>query len=214
MLMRALLTAYGETQMAFDRRCIPAEPRRFAALSVAFRSKYTRYSSLTRLVSRAPHRSRCSRHFAHRLLTRGGLILLLAGLPVVGEGREGGRPYLSAVQSGREERGRDPFREPEAGPDALRPPGLAGVAVMETVIRGIVRYRIPAGVMEGTESSGRAILESPSGEGFVAAPGDRLLDGVLGQLEDGGVVFWLDGDSDRPVYRPLAVLGAGPEEGQ
>ena len=37
-----------------DRRCIPAETRRFAPLIVALRSKYTRYSSLGRLVSRAP----------------------------------------------------------------------------------------------------------------------------------------------------------------
>ena len=61
-----LLTACGKTHAAqfsrwgLDRRCIPAEPRRFAALCVAFRSKYTRASSpgggssLTRLVSRAP----------------------------------------------------------------------------------------------------------------------------------------------------------------
>ena len=63
------LTACGKTHAAFDRRYIPAEPRRFAPLIVAFRSKYTRYSSLTRLVSRAPHRSRRSRGFHHRLLT-------------------------------------------------------------------------------------------------------------------------------------------------
>ena len=44
-------------------------PRRFAPLVVAFRSKYTRYSSLTRLVSRAPHRPRRSRGFHHRLFT-------------------------------------------------------------------------------------------------------------------------------------------------
>ena len=67
-----LLTACGETQAAFERRCIPAEPRRFAALCVAFRSKYTRYSSLTRLVSRAPLRSRRSPGFHHRLLTACG----------------------------------------------------------------------------------------------------------------------------------------------
>ena len=36
-----------------------------AALIVALRSEYTRYSSLARLVSRAPHRSRRSRHPAH-----------------------------------------------------------------------------------------------------------------------------------------------------
>ena len=83
-----LLTACGETQMAqfsrwgLERRCIPAEPNpphrenwRFAALGVAFRSKYTRASSpgggssLTRLVSRAPRRSRRSPGFHHRLLS-------------------------------------------------------------------------------------------------------------------------------------------------
>ena len=62
----ALPAAGGETQAAFERRSIPPEPPphrenwRFAALGVAFRSKYTRASSpgggssLTRLVSRAP----------------------------------------------------------------------------------------------------------------------------------------------------------------
>ena len=44
-------------------------PRRCAPLSVAFRSEYTRYSSLTRLVSRAPRRPRRSRGFHHRLFT-------------------------------------------------------------------------------------------------------------------------------------------------
>ena len=72
------LAACGQSHAAqfsrwgLGRRCIPAEPRRFASLIVAFRSKYTRYSSLTRLVSRAPRRPRRSRHFIHRLLTAGG----------------------------------------------------------------------------------------------------------------------------------------------
>ena len=54
------LAACGETQAAqfsrwgLERRSIPAEPLRFAPFCVAFRSKYTRYSSLARLVSRAP----------------------------------------------------------------------------------------------------------------------------------------------------------------
>ena len=64
--LHGLLAACGETQAAFERRCIPPEPPphrenwRFAALCVAFRSKYTRASSpgggssLTRLVSRTP----------------------------------------------------------------------------------------------------------------------------------------------------------------
>ena len=75
------LAACRQSHAAFDRRCIPAEPRRFASLCVAFRSKYTRASSpgggssLTRLVSRAPtgrtgpYRSRRTRHFIHRLST-------------------------------------------------------------------------------------------------------------------------------------------------
>ncbi len=73
---RRLLTACGKTPAAqfsrwgLKRRCIPSEPRRRAALIVAFRSKYTRYSSLTRLVSRAPRHSRRSRGFHHRLLTQ------------------------------------------------------------------------------------------------------------------------------------------------
>ena len=67
---RRPLAACGETQAAFERRCIPAEPLRFAPFCVAFRSKYTRYSSLTRLVSRAPRRSRRSPGFHHRLLGR------------------------------------------------------------------------------------------------------------------------------------------------
>ena len=76
-----LLTACGETQAAqfsrwgLERRCIPPEPPphrenwRFAALCVAFRSKYTRYSSFARLVSQAPRPSRRSPGFHHRLLT-------------------------------------------------------------------------------------------------------------------------------------------------
>ena len=53
-------TAGGGTRAAFGRRSIPAEPPphrenwRFAALIVAFRPTYIRYSGLTRRVSRTP----------------------------------------------------------------------------------------------------------------------------------------------------------------
>ncbi len=47
-------------------------PRRCAPLIVAFRSAYTRYSSLTRLVSRAPSRPRRSRGFHHGLFPFAG----------------------------------------------------------------------------------------------------------------------------------------------
>ena len=62
-------TTGDETHAAFGRRSIPAEPRRCAPLIVALRSEYTRYSSLTRLVSRAPPRPRRSHGFHHRLFT-------------------------------------------------------------------------------------------------------------------------------------------------
>ena len=62
------------SRWGLGRRSIPAEPRRFAPLIVAFRSEYTRASSpgggssLTRLVSRASPRPRRSPGFHHRLL--------------------------------------------------------------------------------------------------------------------------------------------------
>ncbi len=85
--MHPAQTAGDETRAAFGRRSIPAkqpvmkptrrsagDPSRlnrvaFAPLIVALRSEYTRYSSLTRLVSPAPHRPRRSRGFHHRLFT-------------------------------------------------------------------------------------------------------------------------------------------------
>ena len=63
------LTACGKSHAAFERRCIPPEPRLCEALCVALPSKYTRYSSLARLVRRAPRHSRRSRDFLHRLLS-------------------------------------------------------------------------------------------------------------------------------------------------
>lgn len=141
------------------------------------------------------------------------LFLLAAGFAGAGSVDGTSGPLLSSVQRGQQEAIRDPFRVPEAGSNTSRPPGLAGVGVTEAVIRGIVRHRVAPGADARPAASGWAILESRSGEGFVVAEGDRLLDGVVGQIEDGGVVFWLDGDPDRPVHRPLARL-AGPEEGQ
>jgi len=150
-------------------------------------------------------------------MTRGNswsvLFLLAAGFVGLGRMDGTGGPFLSLAQRQKRERFRDPFRAAEAGPTAPRPAGLAGVGVTEAVIRGIVRPRIPPRADVRPDASGWAILESRSGEGFVVAPGDRLLDGVVGEIGAGAVVFWLDGDPDRPVRSPLARL-AGPEEGQ
>lgn len=155
-----------------------------------------------------------------RTWLRRGLMLPFAALFASGaagaalDGGEAARPFLSRVQRTPEAGGRDPFRDPETGPDTPRPAGLGGVRIMETVIRGIVRLQVPAEGAGTIAASGWAVLETPSGEGFVVAPGDRLLDGVLGRLEEGAAVFWLDGDPGRPAVRPLAVPGVEPEEGR
>ena len=130
-------------------------------------------------------------------------VLLLAATSAFAGARDGAcspRPVVAAVQ---DDQARDPFRPRETAPDGPRPPGLAGVLMMEVLVRGIVR---PAGE-HGPEPQGLgwAILEVGSGEGFVAAPGDRLLDGVLGRVEEDGIVFWVEGDPGRPLSRPLAA---------
>lgn len=141
------------------------------------------------------------------------LILLVIAVAGFGKAEAKNAAVFSPAQTGRRGTERDPFRDPESAPDAPRPAGLAGVRVGETVVRGIVRRRLPPDDEDRPDSSGWAILESSSGEGFVAAPGDRLLDGVLGRVGDGGVVFWLGGDPDRRVYRPLAEPATGAREG-
>ena len=103
------LTACGKTHPAFDGRSIPAEPPRFAVLCVALRSKYTRYSSLARLVSRAPRPSRRSRGFHHRLLSAGRSVffrrrirafyqfdpeILAEGCGCAAHGKKGRRPVV------------------------------------------------------------------------------------------------------------------------
>ena len=138
------------------------------------------------------------------------LILLAAWFAGLGPADAAGGRFLPPVQRGKRQPVRDPFRAPEAG-STRRPPGLAGVGVTEAAIRGIVRLRTAPGAEAPPDPPGWAILESLTGEGFVAAPGDRLLDGVLGRIEPDAVVFWLAGDPDRPVHRPLA-RPAGPEE--
>lgn len=147
-----------------------------------------------------------------RANSRGVLFLLAAGFVGLGRVEAARGPVLPPVQRGERSPVRDPFRAPEAGSVAPRPPGLAGVGVTEAVIRGIVRVRIPPGAEDRPHAPGWAVLESLAGEGFVAAPGDRLLDGVVGAIDADGVVFWLEGDPERPVHRPLARASAPEEE--
>ncbi len=91
--------------------------------------------------------------------------------------------------------GRDPFRPPEAPPVDERPAGLAGWMISEVRIRGVL-------VMGGARE-GLAVLESPPGEGFVARPGDALLDGILSGVDANGVFFVLRSDPGDEMFRPL-----------
>ena len=113
-------------------------------------------------------------------------------------------PAAGAVEPagpGQPAEGRDPFRPPTASGPAERPPGLAGVRIVEAVVRGILR----------TAAGDRAavILESPDGEGAVAKPGAALFDGSLLRVEADGAVFLTDHDPPREFFRPLAEPPAG-----
>lgn len=114
------------------------------------------------------------------------LAFALAGAAAPGESEPGGQPP----------EGRDPFRPPPSAGPAARPAGLAGLRIVEVVVRGILR----AASGEGSA----AILESPEGEGQVAKPGAELFDGVLLRIEDDGAVFLTKHDPPSEFFRPLA----------
>ena len=104
--------------------------------------------------------------------------------------------------------GRDPFARPSApespGPVEVRVPGLAGVALDEAVLLGVVASR-----------EGRlAVLEGPGGRAWAVRPGDRLRDGTVQAVTADAVVFVRDAaDSvpfaDRRVRRRLRDTGSG-----
>lgn len=104
--------------------------------------------------------------------------------------------------------GRDPFRPPErAGPEE-RPPGLAGLRIVEASVRGILRRS----GSEAPDRPGRrdsVILEAPDGRGFVASPGAELLDGVLLRVEKDGAVFRGNRRPGNEIFRPLST---GPSD--
>lgn len=83
---------------------------------------------------------------------------------------------------------RDPFtslvtprrsNEP-SGNDARRPvPGLAGVAVADVLVRGVVR----------NGDAMLAILEAPNRQSYVTRVNDRLLDATVVRIDADGVIF-------------------------
>lgn len=83
---------------------------------------------------------------------------------------------------------RDPFLRPSPGgrPNpvvAARPRGLAGIAVDEVTLRGLVRL----------DDACFAILEAGQGRSHAIREGAELLDGYVQSVSAGGVVIVVDG---------------------
>lgn len=81
---------------------------------------------------------------------------------------------------------RDPFstlvqpRRTATGADARKPPaGLAGVALADVLVRGVVR----------NGDTMLAILEAPNRQSFVTRVNDRLLDATVVRIDADGVIF-------------------------
>ena len=90
---------------------------------------------------------------------------------------------------------RDPFvsllsRGADLRPNINRPTGLGGLSISEVSLRGIFRS-------QGTVV---AIVQSPDNKTYLVHSGDRLLDGVVGSVGDGSVVFL------QEVNDPLSLV--------
>ena len=96
-------------------------------------------------------------------------------------------------------RGPDNRRDPFAGPAAPRagaatgerPGGLAGLAVDDAVLRGIVR----------TREDRVAFLEAPDGRTYAVRPTDRLYDGAVQEIAADTVIFLRDAAGSAPGER-------------
>ena len=148
-------------------------------------------------------------------------LLLLAvalaaqGRPVVAQAPEApgraseaaasGRGSATGAGSSRAGGRRDPFANPSRrrapAPETARPPGLAGIAVDELTLRGIV-------LLAGAHL---AVVETGNGRSHLLRGGERLFDGCVQSVAAGGVVIVQDGR--RGAARAVRlVLGPSGEE--
>lgn len=84
-------------------------------------------------------------------------------------------PFVSLVKGGATSSAPQPNGQ-------SRPAGLAGVAVEELVVRGVVQSR----------GGWLAIVASPSGRTYMIRPGDQLLDGLVREIDGRSVVLMQD----------------------
>lgn len=146
-----------------------------------------------------------------------GAALLAAGgraAPAAQEGRQAAavqeeRRETAAAQGERRApaaaagHGPDNRKDPFAGPAAPRagaaagerPGGLAGLAVDDAVLRGIVR----------TREDRVAFLEAPDGRTYAVRPTDRLYNGAVQEIAADLVLFLRDGSApgERVVRKQL-----------
>lgn len=129
-----------------------------------------------------------------------------AAVPAAGPGPDGPRPAPSAASNTRlpapaagpgPDGRRDPFARPAApragATEAERPGGLAGLAVDDAVLRGIVRH-----------GGGRvAFLEAPDGRTYAVRRTDRLFDAAVQDVADGAVTFLRDATAVPPEEREV-----------
>lgn len=140
-----------------------------------------------------------------------GAAVSAAGAAALPRGTAGVTPASGSRQSRAE--GRDPFRPPERVGPETRPPGLAGVRIVEASVRGILRRSAASGdsgAPDRPAAGDSVILEAPDGRGFVASPGAKLLDGVLLRVEEDGAVFRTNRRPPSEIFRPLST-GAPPD---
>lgn len=103
---------------------------------------------------------------------------------------------------------RDPFaslvapKRTSIAPDNVRPRGLAGVALADVTVRGIVRMG-PTMI---------AILEAPNRQSFTTRVKDRLLDATVVSMDQQGVVFSEEVGAGMPPSQVRKALRPAGDE--
>lgn len=139
-------------------------------------------------------------------------VVWLMGVPLAAQSPTAGARGAAYDVAGR----RDPFvslvapsatTRASAVAQVRRGPGLAGVAIADVVVKGVIR----------SGATMIALLAVPDGRTFMAHRQDRLADGVVSRIDADGVVF-----SERTadaagvaracdVRKPLRTMAAGGE---
>ena len=129
-----------------------------------------------------------------RVLSLAAALAMRPG-PAVGQSTAPGGNAIPPpdVRAADSEGRRDPFvnplRSPGAPPETVRPRGLAGIAVDELSLRGLVRI---AGAHV-------AVLESGNGRSHLLRGGERLLDGSVRAVTAEGVTIVRHDAGDPPA---------------